>query len=295
MLQLLNASIRHLSKGVLFKIGMIVSAILGVGCPAVYGRINAFLISMTNGTLGSNLADTTSLDYYFFTWVIFLEVLIAVFVSYHVGTEFSDGIIRNKILIHSSRRKIYLSGLLANIFFSWAFFSLYWISALCVGSFFCEPFQMFSTSEVMIYILCLYAILTGLTSLLYMVSVSLANRTWAVIICVTLVVVMLWLPIYQTGNLQWGEYFTEDFINGSMVFYTGEKCPFYIGGIRRALSEFLLDFLPGGAVMQFYSLSWLEVIHLIYLKPSILVLGAAFFTFIPGLTGASLFQRKEIR
>lgn len=61
----------------------------------------------------------------------------------------------------------------------------------------------------------------------------------------------LWLSIYQTGNLQWSENFTEDFIKGSMDFYTDEKGSFYIGGINQSYNIGIITGFPSGLIGLF--------------------------------------------
>jgi hypothetical protein len=61
------------------------------------------------------------------------------------------------------------------------------------------------------------------------------------------------------------------------------------------ISVFLVDFLPGGPLLQFYSFEYLLESDNLYLKPLVMAAGALFFFLVMTVTGVSLFRKKELR
>ena len=56
--------------------------------------------------------NTVSLNHVFFAYTLVIGVLCAVFCSLFLGTEYSDGTVRNKLMIGHRRSAIYLSNLI---------------------------------------------------------------------------------------------------------------------------------------------------------------------------------------
>jgi len=295
MRRLCYSYIVRLGKNGFFKLPVLLSSGLGIFCTTLCAKLDYYLTGLTNGLIGGYVQDVPIIDHYIFKWILFLAAYFAFFISYFEGTEYADGTIRNKILAGYSRKQIYLAGMLADMLAGWIMFSVYWIAGLFAGFTALGIFREMSIREFVFYVLCLYAIMAALAALFRMISMIVPNRTASMIICIGLILVLLLIPFYQTGNLQWHEYFTLEFDNGDIVYHVGDKCPFYIGGIRREISEFMLDFLPGGPLIQFMCFPWLDEIDLIYLKIPVIFLGAAVFTLFSTMAGLRVFWTEELK
>lgn len=293
MMKLLRSDFARLHT--LFWIGIAVSAALGVICPTLSEWLNYKLVVFTDGMIGHISDGYDSLDYYFFTWVLFIVFFFALFCSCYTGTEYSDGTLRNKITAGHSRTDIYLSYFMTNAAVGCIYYTVYMAVGLCVGIPFLGKFEVFDKSEVVTYILCVYVIMIAFAGIFTMIAMLVSNKSIAVVLCICVIVILLLIPTYQTGNLQWKEYWEDDWTYAGVTYLAGTKCPYYIGGIRRALSVFLVDFLPGGPLLQFYSFSWLVFSDNIYLNPYVIFCGAAFFAVVPTVTGLRLFWKKDLK
>lgn len=97
MSKLLRANFLRLRKDKYFWIGMIAMILYGViDSVGQYRNLKVYDMSVTFDTV-------------FFASHIIIGMLIAAFVSLYVGTEYSDGTIRNKLMVGCNRRDIYLS------------------------------------------------------------------------------------------------------------------------------------------------------------------------------------------
>lgn len=100
MYKLLKANFFKLRKSMIFWLFIFLSA----GIPVI-----SHFLKFSNSSI-------SPLDIAVTEYVIFLGIFIAFFVSLFVGREYSDGIIRNKIVNGHKRTSIYFSNLITCIF-----------------------------------------------------------------------------------------------------------------------------------------------------------------------------------
>ena len=103
MSKLLRAGFARLKKDKVFWIGIIFMVVVGLFIP-----VRNYIDTLESGY-------ESTFDSYFFGFSLFTGVIAAVFVSLFVGKEYSDGTMRNKIVVGHTRSAIYLSNLVVNI------------------------------------------------------------------------------------------------------------------------------------------------------------------------------------
>ena len=104
MSRLLKANFSRLFKSLIFKLGMISSVGL-----AVFSITVRYLDNTVNADLYAEYGYTFNAEGLIFVGSFFLMFAMAVFVGLFVGTDYSDGTIRNKIMVGHSRFSIYMS------------------------------------------------------------------------------------------------------------------------------------------------------------------------------------------
>ena len=73
---------------------------------------------------------------YFFNEMTFIGITMACFSGFFIGTEYSDGTMRNKLMVGHSRIKVYLANLITILFTGFAQFAAYTLAALTAGTIF---------------------------------------------------------------------------------------------------------------------------------------------------------------
>ena len=74
MYKLWNANFARLRMSATFRVGILVAAVLGLVCPTLGAWFSNKIVALTNGALGHYVEEGMSLDYFLFTWVLFLAV-----------------------------------------------------------------------------------------------------------------------------------------------------------------------------------------------------------------------------
>ena len=90
--------LRHDSS---FRVGTLVMAVVGLALPVYH----FFLMKKYVGYM-------VCLENSFFTYVPLIVIIAAAFCSLFIGTEYSDGAIRNKLIVGHDRIYVYLSNLI---------------------------------------------------------------------------------------------------------------------------------------------------------------------------------------
>lgn len=210
--------------------------------------------------------------------VIFLPLSLygtgaAAFVSVFVGTDFSDGFIRNQLICARSREHVFLSHILTSCVGCAVVYAAVTLFTLALGVFFFEnDVRLVELFQFLILGLGMSAAYSAIFCVLTMISRS---KTQAVVLCIVLSMLMLFLCLHTNQMLTQTEY-KDGFVN-----------PHYVGGFRRALYGFLHDINPSGQAAQLSS--WK------YLNPVRGIACDALWVIGMGISGCLLFRRKEIK
>lgn len=212
----------------------------------------------------------------------------SVFISLFIGTEYSDGTIRNKIVIGHSRLNIYFSNYITC--FAGAIIIL---AAMLIGGAFGVPYFGYwngGIKEYMLVVIVCIFITAALTSILTFVSMLSTNKAITVVISMVLSIVLVLMASIIYNGLSEVE-FTREFISmsadGTVELGPEIKNPAYISGLQRKIYEFLLQFLPTG---QSVLIANEELTN-----PIINILYSAVFTVIVNICGVFAFRKKNLK
>ena len=199
---------------------------------------------------------------------------IAVFVSLFVGSEFSDGTMRNKIIVGHSRVSVYLSLMLTSVVGGWILAAV-WSVVYLVPS----VILMESENSLIMYgmfYLTLFLLLAAVSAILTCVSILIGNKAVAAVVCLLLAMALMLQGVMVSSWLDEPESYTGMYMDDSGTMQIGEPKPNpnYMpeGSPERKVCEFLNDFMPGGQSIQImgsldemarfcvYDLAWLLVL-----------------------------------
>lgn len=189
------------------------------------------------------------LDAILFGHVFCMGILTAAFSGLFIGTEYSGGTIRNKLVIGHNRRDIYLSSLIISITAGLIICLSYILAAMILGLIllgFSEG-VMGEMLQVFFLILLMTAAFSAVFTMLSMLN---QNKALNCVIVLIGVFVMLMFSAYIFQSLDspemWEEYVYMDKETGEIVTEPAEPNPFYVSGTKREVYEFLMQFLPTG-------------------------------------------------
>lgn len=232
---------------------------------------------------------TFVLDEMVFTYCTFVGILLAAFVSLFIGTEYSDGTIRNKIVIGHTRTAIYLTNLFTCCFAGLVMCFSFILPTLIIGI---PLFGFFSTDlrSILLLLFLSFAMTFAFVSLLTLVSMLRQNRAIASVINILGVFILLFFAAYINARLQepktYDSYIYET-DSGQIAEEAEEPNPYYLTGGKRKMYQFLFDALPTGQSIQLTQMQ----LH----DPVVSALSSAGICLIASGVGIVVFKRKDIK
>lgn len=211
MSRLLKTNFVRLVKDKIFWAGIAVMV-----CSALYKTISILISHSEPGDV--------ALSNVFFKYATYILIIGCVFCSLYIGTEYSDGTIRNKLVMGHSRRKIYCANLIVCIIAN-LIMCLAYIAASLIGL---SLGFYTSITDTLLGLLCSLVLVCSITSLFTMIAMLSKRKTVAAVICIVLSFLLL-LYAYEIRN------------EVCMAWQNGEEKPFY---------EFLYSFLPSCQAVQ---------------------------------------------
>ena len=286
MTKLLSANLLRLWKNNTFWCSL--GVCVGLGALAALGEFR-FQVGMGADLSLPEVAQAKALlEGQFFEYAAFIGILAAEFISLFIGTEYSDGAIRNKIVVGRSRLSIYFANLITGFAASLLCMAGYMLSCLAVGApllgWFTKPAPLLlwaiAGSVVMLAAFC--AIFT-------FASMNCSKKSTSAVICLLGVFVLLFAAVYLNARLEAPEFISgyELSVGGEISQAVPEPNPHYLTGLEREVYQFLYDLLPTGQSVQYTTLGFTDPAKLMGLS----ALVAAVFS----AAGAALFRRKDLK
>ncbi len=226
---------------------------------------------------------------YFYLLQIFIAVIIATFACFFIGTDYSDGTIRNKLIVGRSRVEIYLSFLLTTLAAALCFVSAYLLAVLLVGlplagsavltHVQAQPWRLLGCGLMMIEYAALFT----------MVSMLNSDKARNVVISLLLAVILIFSGMTAYGKLAAPE-FTKIVVlqsDGSTLLKDGIPNPDYLTGSIRTVFAWLTAIVPTGSVM----LSLDKNLTFDWRNPVCAAVLIVLFTIL----GIGMFKKKDIK
>lgn len=225
-------------------------------------------------------------DEYYFGTLPFLCLLVAVAVSFFLGTEYSDGTIRNKLIVGHTRAGLYAAHLLASTLVS-LFITAAALLAGLAGLPLLGPFRL-PPSAVAVYIALALLSSAAVAALCTLVGMLSANKAGTVALSM-----LLCLGLILFGSYFYNALCEPEMTSGVMMTIDGvqplppEPNPNYVGGMLRTVYELVLNALPTG---QTILMANLEIAHPVFNAASSALLFAGC-----SLAGIALFRKKDLK
>ncbi len=207
-----------------------------------------FMKIMEYITMQQYADEAPPLDSMLSVYSMVIGFLTAAFVSLFVGTEYSDGTIRNKIIIGHSRAAIYFSNLITCSAAGFFMCLAYLLPALAAGI----PLCGIKTADFRYLagmILCSFIMTLAFASLCTLVGMLCQNKAMTAVITILSVCLLFVASVYISAKLNEPETYPEISAfadDGSVIDDRDVPNPGYVRGTQRQIYEFLDEFLPTG-------------------------------------------------
>lgn len=194
------------------------------------------------------------MDYPFFSQFIYNPVIFAAFITLFIGTEYSDGAIRNKLSTGHSRLAVYGSNLCVSIIMSVLFVLVQIAVCLSIGLLVFEPFRL-PMEQIMAAAMTACLTAASSAAIYTALAMNIQNKASSVITAVALNFAVMLLVSMIAGTLYAPEMvyeYTEKTANG-LTYGPLVPNPGYIRGTARSVAEWVNDILPQGQVYSLYA------------------------------------------
>ncbi len=245
-----------------------------------------FICFESIGTLPSAEGGGRYVDEVFFTFAQMMGAFFAVFVSMFLGTEYSDGTIRNKLVVGHTRFSVYMAN-----FLCCAFACLTFSAAWILGSL---PLLFFGGFQMGAFgLLCSFLVLIGFTvslcALFTLIAMLCPNKALTVVLCIAVWVALTIVGGGLCDRLNSPPTYAAAMLTADGKVEIGENVPNprYLSGMARTVCQWVADILPTG---QACMLAQAEIAH-----PLWQVLSSAVLTLVFLLIGIAAFQKKDLK
>ena len=220
-------------------------------------------------------------------FIMYIGLLVAIFVSLFVGKEYSEGIIRNKIIVGHSRISIYLSKLIIVIVASILCELIYIIITLLVGLKLFGKLQM-PLSQIVMVMLNTFLIIVVYCSIYNLISFICSEAAVSIVICVFSFIAMFIAEGALGYIVNSPQYITNSYWeDGVEYIISQEPNPAYPGDSKVKLAKTIYLCIPQAQASMIANME-IESIYQMPIYSIILII-------ITNTIGLNLFLRKELK
>ena len=247
------------------------------------------VINMLNGcrqATSSAMAEYNyPLDRYYFQYALLIGMFCSVVTGMFLGPEYSEGTLRNKLIVGHTRPAVYLSNLMIS-FSASLLLLLTWLVGALTGVPTLGFWKM--GSGLLLYLAVSICYLAAFSAIYTFLSMLISRKSIAEVGSLLLFFCLLLLgsSIYQA--LKEPEFVNNIIMTMEEGMQMGDPMPNpnYLTGMKREIYQFLADFLPTGQCVQMFDLNLAHPLRMIICSLSITAATTA--------GGIFLFQRKNL-
>lgn len=255
MNKLLSAGFSRLWRNKFFWLGMILLPGLIV-CSLLDAYHQMIMIRTT--PMWSDF--TFPLDNYLYGCFLFIGIFTSVFAALFLGTEYSDGTVRNKLVVGHSRTAVYLSSLTV------CFVSSLLVCLVSAAITFALGIPLFGTPETSALVIiqkyaCGVLMITSLSGLFTLLAMMITSKPASAIICTIGIFALFLFAVLIIQRLLAPEMVEPGYemsVNGEFIPLEPYPNPRYLTGTARRIYELLRDLLPTGMGIQLSQFGNLE-------------------------------------
>ena len=204
-------------------------------------------------TILNHQGEKEGIDKILIMYIHFIGIFIAIFTSLFVGTEYSDGVLRNKIVIGHSRKNIYFANLIISIAVGLCIEFIYMLVIMIVGIPTLGTLQM--TAEKFLFIMLdIVFMIIAYASIFTCITLLCSDITVSTVTCIILLLIMFVANIALSSTANATKYH-ETYIqneNGEVEVYQEPNLT-YPGDFKKNLAKIIVYCIPAGQASQIVS------------------------------------------
>lgn len=276
MRRLLRANFSRLLKNKLFWILISIELFMGGLFPVLHYMDNI------------DEKSAWTMDSTIFIYTLFVPLMVSLLTALFIGSDYSDGTMRNKLIAGQVRKNIYAANLVVNMEAAFLLCFAFWISHVCIGT----PLLGWFVSDakkMLGYLLVTLTTVAACVAIFTLISMLCSNKAYSVAGCILIIFMLLFVGVRITAALNEPEmYDAYSYMSEGVTVQEDETSnPNYVSGVKRQIYNFLNEFLPGG---QMIKLSNMNAEHL----GRYAVYDGIIFAFVTGC-GILSFRRKDLK
>nr|WP_294668879.1 ABC transporter permease subunit [uncultured Blautia sp.] len=276
MRRLLRANFSRLLKNKLFWILISIELFMGGLFPVLHYMDNI------------DEKSAWTMDSTIFIYTLFVPLMVSLLTALFIGSDYSDGTMRNKLIAGQVRKNIYAANLVVNMEAAFLLCFAFWISHVCIGT----PLLGWFVSDakkMLGYLLVTLTTVAACVAIFTLISMLCSNKAYSVAGCILIIFMLLFVGVRITAALNEPEmYDAYSYMSEGVTVQEDETPnPNYVSGVKRQIYNFLNEFLPGG---QMIKLSNMNAEHL----GRYAVYDGVIFAFVTGC-GILSFRRKDLK
>ena len=274
MRKLLSANFMRLRKEKVFWILFCFMCGLGIVIPITIktDEIRTGMVASINNAFGP--------------CAMFIDIVMAVFCSFFVGQEYSDGTIRNKIISGKKRTDIYLANFFTCSIVSVMMCCAFFLICLCVGIALLGGFSVDIKIALQLFLTVIF--LSFAFSAIYnLTAMSSSNKAVTAVICILLAFLFIFIGMQLNQMLSQPETVSGMMVEEGGMVYEEFPNPNYLNAEAHKVVQFAYDFIPGGQIAQCVEMDAVNL-PLLPVYSSIIALAAT------GI-GLLIFKKKDLK
>lgn len=276
MRRLLRANFSRLLKNKLFWILISIELFMGGLFPVLHYMDNI------------DEKSAWTMDSTIFIYTLFVPLMVSLLTALFIGSDYSDGTMRNKLIAGQVRKNIYAANLVVNMEAAFLLCFAFWISHVCIGT----PLLGWFVSDakkMLGYLLVTLTTVAACVAIFTLISMLCSNKAYSVAGCILIIFMLLFVGVRITAALNEPEmYDAYSYMSEGVTVQEDETPnPNYVSGVKRQIYNFLNEFLPGG---QMIKLSNMNAEHL----GRYAVYDGIIFASVTGC-GILSFRRKDLK
>lgn len=276
MRKLLSANFSRLWKDKVFWFCM--------GAMLVYS-----VVYMLNGCRQATVAMSEynyCIDKYYFHFAVVIGAFCALFSSMFLGTEYSDGTIRNKIIVGHTRTGIYLANLIS-VFAATLLIMVAWLIGALTAVPVLGVWEM-GVPNLLAYLFIAVMFEAAFSAIFTFICMQSTNKAVTVAVSMLLFLGLLVFSSKIYNALDEPEMTSSVIITANgMEMSEPALNPNYVRGVTRMIYEFITDFLPAGQGLQMWQLEIRNSVRMLMSSIAITVLTTS--------GGIIVFKRKDLK